>query len=171
MKEFFLKLYKKAENFIINVAFDKSDRPLSFMELLKANKIYDDKMSPQGQIPGIRLNLTKSFIIFVLLWHIVIIPVLILSHGILKDVDCHISIILAVLFTLLFFGTYFVFKEWLYEKMLLKKIKENWEHHFPLFGYEKNHETVSRLYTEALEKGIAKNKMRLFIFDNLSKEE
>ncbi len=171
MRKYFLDIYKKIENLIINLSFDKSDRPLSFMELLKANKIYDDKMSPQGQIPGIRLNLIKSSIIFVLLWHIIIIPVLILSHGILKDVDCHISIILAVLFTLLFFGTYSIFKEWLYEKMLLKKIKENWEHHFPLFTYEKNHEKITQLYTQALEKGIAKNKMRLFIFDNLSKEE
>ncbi len=162
------KLFKKLEDKIINISFDQNTRPLSFIELLKANKIYDDHMPPQGQIPGIRLNTTKAFIIFIILWHLIIIPILTIFHGILTKVDCHLSIILAVLFTLLFFGTFSIFKEWLYEKMLLKKIKDNWEHHFPLFDYEKNHHLVTQIYTQALEKGIPKNKMRVFIFDNLS---
>ncbi|NPA82694.1 MAG: hypothetical protein GXO31_08790 [Epsilonproteobacteria bacterium] len=164
-----IDLYRKIEDKILNFVFDQNDRPLSFVELLKANKIYDDHMPPQGQIPGIRLNLIKTFVIFVLLWHIVIIPIIAATHGILKDVDCHISILLAILFTLLFFGTFAIFKEWLYEKMLLKKIKENWENHFPLLSYENNHLAVTEIYTQALEKEIPANRLRSFIFDNLAK--
>lgn len=168
MIEKFKNAAKNIEDKIIDFVFQVSNRPMSFKELLKANKLYDDKMRIEGNMPGFRILLTRVYLVFVLIWHIIILPLFLILHTPVAKLDCHVSILLAILFTLIFFASFTIFKEWLYQKIALKQIKRDWEHHFPLFSYEKNHKIVTEIFSEALEKEIPQNKMRLFIFDNLS---
>ena len=162
------KIYRKIQNKIIDYVFEVSKRPLSFIELLKINKIYDDKMKIEGNIPGLRLILWRVYLVFIILWNLVILPIVAITHALLAKLDCHLSILAAIVFTLLFFGTFTIFKEWLFEQVTLKLLKKEWRHHFEFFDYEKYHKTVANIYSEALEKGIAKSELRLFIFNNLS---
>jgi len=152
---------------ILNYVFVTANRPLTFIELLKANKIYNEGMSLENEIPVFRLKLSKAYIVFILLWHLIIIPSVLILHSVFAKVDCHISIILAIVFTVLFFATFEMFKEWLFEEMVKKQIQEDWKHHFPLFSYEKNHKHIAEIYTKALEEGVSTNKMRLYIFNNI----
>ncbi len=162
------KIYQKIQKKIVDYVFEVSNRPMSFMELLKINKLYDDKMKVEGNLPGFRLVLWRVYLVFIILWHLIIIPVLIIFHTLLAKLDCHFSILAAIVFTLLFFGTFTIFKEWLYEQITMRLLKKEWKHHFEFFDYEKYHRIVTHIYSEALEKGIPKSELRLFIFNNLS---
>ncbi len=161
-------LIKKIQDKIVDYVFEISDRPMSFMELLKTNKLYDDKMPLEGNIAGFKMNKKKAYLIFFILWNLVILPIVAIFHSIIAKLDCHVSIVLAIVFTLLFFASFSIFKEWLYEEVTLKQIKKNWSHHFPIFTYEKNHKLITQIYTEALEKEIPQHELRVFIFDKLS---
>ncbi len=162
------QLIEKIGDKIVDYVFDISDRPMSFIELLKTNKLYDDKMHLEGNIAGFKINKFKAYLVFFILWNLIILPVVGIFHSLIAKLDCHISIILAIIFTLLFFASFSIFKEWLYEQATLKQLKNNWPHHFPIFSYEKNHKLITQIYTEAIEKEIPQHELRVFIFDKLS---
>lgn len=151
---------------IVDITFERPKYPLRFRELMEANRIYEDNLDI-AQIPGLRFCRLKLYGIYFVIWNLIIIPLALLFHKILAKLDCHIAIILAIIFTLLFFGTYKIFEERIKKRAVLHLIKDAWQRYLPHFPYERYHEKVTQLYKEALDKDIAKNKIEQFIIDHL----
>ncbi len=156
---------------IIPFVFKISDQPMLFRELLQTNKMYDDDMKLEGMVPGFRIRIGRTILVFLIIWHIALIPISLLLHIQIAKIDCHLLIIFAVIFTGLFFATYAMFKEYLIDIMAEKHIRNAWKNHFPHFSYDIHHREVSRLYSEALEKEIPAKEMYLYILNNMISEK
>ena len=157
---------------ILPYIFKVSEQPMLYRELLKANKLYDDKMRLEGNVPGMRIRIGRAILIYAVLWHIFfIIPASAIFHIPLAKLDCHLSIILAVVVTGFFFATYFMFKEWVIDRMTLKRIKEAWSNHFTHFDYNLHHQEVSELYADALDHDVPSKEMQLYILNKLVGEK
>ena len=165
------KIHHFIDNFIIPYVFTKSNEPLLFRELLKANKMYDDGLNLEGKIPGTRIRIGRNIYVFLVLWNIVLFPFSIIFHQILTKIDCHLLIILSVLATGLFFATYSIFKSWMIDRVALMTIKEAWHNHYPHFAYETHHKQVSRLYGKALDKELPTKDIQLYILDHMIEED
>jgi len=168
-------LKKIWENFvdkkIIPYVFECSKHPMRFLELLKANKAYIDGLDPSFTIPGFKLSTIRLYIVYFVLWNIIIIPASLIFHNFLAKLDCHLSIILAIIFTLLFFGTFQIFKEWLIDRVSQRIIKRAWQNHLPHFNYEKYRFKVAQIFSEALDKDIPKYEIERYILDRLVEDD
>lgn len=147
-----------------------SDQPLLLRELLTINKSHDDGLKLEGKIPGLKLRIGRMILVFLIIWNLLLLPLSLLFHKELAKIDCHLLILMAIVFTSMFFGTYMMFKEWLVDRMALLRIKEAWLNHFPHFAYDIHHLEVTGLYREALEKDVPNKELYLFIMNRLSSE-
>jgi hypothetical protein len=152
---------------IIPYVFSLSDGPMLFRDLLKTNKMYQEGLKLEGKIPGFRLSIGRSYLVFVALWHLILLPASALFHTVLAKIDCHLLILMAILFTGMFFATYAIFKEYLIDTVALKIIKNAWANHFPHFDYDLHAKEVANIYSEGLEKEIPHKNMQLYILDRL----
>ncbi|MCK9373207.1 MAG: hypothetical protein M0P91_08410 [Sulfuricurvum sp.] len=152
---------------IIPYIFTLADGPLLFRDLLKTNKMYQDGLKLEGKIPGFKMSVGRSYIVFIIIWHLIVLPTSAIFHKTLIKIDCHLLIIMAVLFTGMFFATYAIFKEYLLDTVALKIIKSAWENHFPHFDYDLHAKEVAKIYSDALEKEIPHKNMQLYIMERL----
>ncbi|BCD61389.1 MULTISPECIES: hypothetical protein [Nitratiruptor] len=159
-------MFEKLLDKIVSIVFIPPKYPMRFRELMEANRVLVDNLSIDT-IPGLKFCRLKLYLIYFILWNLIIIPLALLFHTFLAKLDCHISIILAILFTLLFFGTYKIFENRVKEYAAQKLIKEGWKNYLPHFPYEKYHIEVAQIYKEALDRDIAKHKIEQFIIDKL----
>ncbi|WP_201351820.1 hypothetical protein [Hydrogenimonas urashimensis] len=150
--------------------YTQPKHPMRFNELMKANKLLVDNMPLEGQIPGVKLRLGRAYLFMIVVWNIVLIPLALLFHKLLAKIDCHIAIILAVFFTLFFFGVLQIFKQWTMEKMAEKMIKKAWEIHFPYYDYGTYHTKVAKFYDDAIERGVTGANLEMYIMNALSLE-
>jgi hypothetical protein len=152
---------------IIPYVFTLSDSPMLFRDLLKTNKMYQDGLKLEGNVPGFRFSVGKSYIVFIILWHIAMLPLAVLFHAKLAKVDCHLLIIMAVLFTGMFFAMYAIFKEYLIDTVAHHILKKGWENHFPHFNYDLHAKEVANIYSDSLEKEIPHKELQLYILEKL----
>ena len=152
---------------IIPYVFTLSDAPMLFRDLLRTNKMYQDGLKLEGNIPGFRFSVGKSYIVFIILWHIAMLPLAVLFHAKLAKIDCHLLIIMAVVFTGMFFAMYAIFKEYLIDAVAHKILRRGWENHFPHFNYDLHAGEVATLYTDALDKEIPHKELQLYILEKL----
>ncbi len=155
---------------LLPFVFIISKNPVLFHDLLDANRQIKDNMTPNAGALGYRIHTKNMFIAFLLLVHIVFIfPAVTILHELFVKMDCHLSIISAVVFTGLFFVSYSIFKEYLIERISLKRIKAGWSLHFPLFEYETYGKKVADIYNDAIKKKVPRGELEYFIMSNLSK--
>ena len=152
---------------IIPYVFTLSDSPMLFRDLLRTNKMYQDGLKLEGNIPGFRFSVGKSYIVFITLWHVIMLPPAALFHAKLIKIDCHLLIIMAVLFTGMFFAMYAIYKEYLIDLVAHQILKRGWENHFPHFDYDLHAGDVAKIYSEGLEKEIPHKEMQLYILEKL----
>ena len=158
---------RMTDRYIVPFVFRRSEQPLLLRELLELNKSYDDGMKLEGRIPGYRLRIGRTILTFLILWNVFLLPVSLVFHRELAKIDCHLLIILAIIFTGMFFGTYMMFKEWLIDRVARNRIEEAWKNHFPHFAYDKHHREIAQIYREALEKEIPSKELYLHIMNKL----
>lgn len=156
---------------IIPYVFTLSDSPMLFRDLLKTNKMYQDGLKLEGNIPGFRFSVGRSYIVFIALWHIIMLPPAAIFHHPLTKIDCHLLIIMAVLFTGMFFAMYAIFKEYLIDAVAHKILRHGWENHFPHFDYDLHAKEVAKIYSEALDKEIPHKELQLYILEKLVEEK
>jgi hypothetical protein len=154
---------------IIPYVFKISKHPMMFRELLNANKQYVDGIKLEDAIPGFKVRLGRLYLVFIIIWHMVMLPLVYVGHFFLAKLDCHLSIIFTALATISLFAAYFLFKEWLIDRVALKLIKEAWHNHFIHFDFEKHHQEVAKIYKIALEESIPNSELEYYILSNLSK--
>ncbi|KFN38684.1 MAG: hypothetical protein JU82_10570 [Sulfuricurvum sp. MLSB] len=152
---------------IVPYIFTLSDDPMLFRDMLNTNKMYQDGLKLEGKIPGFRLSIGRSYIVFIALWHLILFPASAIFHSVLAKIDCHLLILMAILFTGMFFATYAMFKEYLIDTVALRIIKKAWENHFPHFDYDLHAKEVAKIYSEALDKEVPHKNLQLYILDRL----
>ncbi len=154
---------------LLPFVFTVSNNPILFQDLLDANRQIKDNLIPNSATLGYKVNTKNMFIAFLILVHIFFIfPGVGILHEILAKMDCHLSIISAIVFTGLFFVSYSIFKEYLIERISLKRIKEAWSLHFPLFDYETYSSKVAEIYNEAIKKKVPRGELEFFVMSKLS---
>ena len=161
-------MFQNIKDKITSYVFTISAQPALLHELLLANKQFNDGMHLKGINLGFRLRLGRTYLVFLLISHIFILPLAFIIHAIFAGADCHISIITAVLFTAILFAFLGMFKEWLYDEISLRRIKDAWKLHFPHFNYQDNKDTVSKIYDISIEQNIPKKDLERFILDGLT---
>ncbi len=159
-------MFEKLLDKIVDIVFEKPKYPMRFRELMEANRILIDNLEVSN-IPGLKFCRLKLYAIYFVLWNVLIIPLTLIFHPFLAKMDCHMAIVLAIIFTLLFFGTYKIFENRIKERAALRLIQEGWKNYLPHFPYEKYHQEVAQIYKEAIDRDIPKQKMEQFIIDRL----
>jgi hypothetical protein len=153
---------------IIKNIYNISKQPIKLPQLLQANQLYNEGMKLDGSKLGFRLRLGRAYVVFLLLAHIVIIPLSFLIHNFFKMLDCHAAIILAIFFTALLFGIFSFFKEWTRDCVAKQRIMQTWVLHFPHFPYEEYNKEIDKIYALAIEENIKDSDLEMFILDKLS---
>jgi hypothetical protein len=159
------------ENFkkrLISYIYNISKQPVKLNELLLANSLFNDGMKLDGSKLGFRLRTGRAYIVFILLAHIVILPLALIAHELFAIIDCHASIILAVFFTAFLFGIFSCFKEWTRDRVTQERIKQMWHLHFPHFPYDEYNKEVSKIYEKAQDEDIRYVDLERYILDKLS---
>jgi hypothetical protein len=152
------------DKYVIGYVFEFSKYPMRFLEFLQANK---DFLTGKDIVFGFRINRIKLYVVYFVLWNAVVLPISMLLHPLLAKLDCHVSIIIAVILTLLFFALFQIFKEYLINRVSKKLLQRSWKNYFPHFEYEKHKEKVAHLFAEALEKDIPKHQIESFIIGGI----
>jgi hypothetical protein len=160
-------MFGKIKKLILDTVFKISPQPVLFSELMIANKQFNEGMHLKGINLGYRLKLGKTYLVFLLLAHVFILPGSYILHEVFATADCHLSIITAVLFTMFLFAFFGMFKEWLFDEIASIRIQHAWKIHFPHFPYEEYKNTVSKIYNEALDEDIQKVDLERYILDKL----
>jgi hypothetical protein len=159
-------------NKIIPYTFAISQSPILFHDLLEANRLIKDGMTPESGSLGYRMKLGHTYILFFILAHIIfVLPAMAIFHIFLTKLDCHLSVIAAVVFTGLFFTSFTIFKEFLLDRISMTRVKEGWKLHFPLFDFETYSPKVAKIYAEAIRKKVARGELEFFIMSEIAKEQ
>ena len=164
-----LKKYTQTQ--IIPFVFMISEQPMLFKELMHANMIYNDGMNLENNMKGFRIRLGRIYLVFLALWLLLLTPPSIIFHTLLAKIDCHALILSSIVFTVLFFSAFALFKAWLIELVSKQLIQEAWKNHFPHFAYDNNTQKVSKIYSHAVESGIANKDLQHYIITKMVSEE
>ncbi len=160
----FENLRLKTISYIYNI----SKQPVKLNQLLNANLLFNEGMKLDGTKLGFRLKLGRAYVVFLLLAHMIIVPIAFITHEMFQVLDCHASIVLAVFFTALLFGIFSFFKEWTRDCVTKQRLKQMWVLHFPHFPYDEYNEEIVEIYQTSLDEEIKQGDLERFILDKLS---
>jgi len=161
-------MFEKQKENIITYIYNISKQPVKLNELLEATLLFNEGMKLDGTRLGFRLRIGRAYVVFILLIHIILIPLAFIAHELFAILDCHASIIVAIIFTSFLFGIFNYFKEWTRDAVTKERIKQMWTLHFPHFPYEEFNIEVSNIYEKAKDDDIKHVDLERYILDNLS---
>lgn len=161
-------MFEKIRLIIIHYIYKISKQPVKLDKLLEANMLFNEGMKLDGTKLGFRLRTGPAYIVFLLIAHIIIIPVAFILHELFAVLDCHASIVLAVFFTAMLFGIFSFFKEWTRDCVTKQRIKQMWSLHFPHFTYDEFNKEVSTIYEDAIKEEIKHADLERYILNKLS---
>lgn len=161
-------MFEKLKENIINYIYNISKQPVKLNELLEANLLFNEGMKLDGTKLGFRLRSARAYLLFLVLIHIIIVPGSIIIHKLFAALDCHASIIVAVVFTAFLFGLFNYFKEWTNDEVSKMRLKQMWMIHFPHFPYNEFNQEVSSIFEKAKDEDIKHVDLERYILDNLS---
>lgn len=152
---------------ILPFVFKISDQPMLFKEFMHTNKIYNDGMNLEYNMIGFKSRLGRIEFLYLSLVILISSPLGFFFHTQLAMIDCHALIISSIVFTILLFSSFTIFKSWLIEQISTKLILKAWKNHFPHFNYKKNSLEVSNIYSHALEDGIHNHDLKRHIITKI----
>ena len=159
----------KLKKMIISYVYIISQQPVKLQDLLMANQLFREGIHLDGDKLGFRLKLGKAYLVFLILVHIILLPMALIAHMFFEKVDCHLSIFLTVFVTGIIFASFGIFKDWLGDEVAKIRIKVMWNIHFPLFKYEDYSDEINQIYLKSIDENIKKQDLERYILDNLSK--
>ena len=161
-------MFTKLKENIISYIYYISKQPVKLNELLEANLLFNEGMKLDGTRLGFRLRTGRAYLVFMFLIHIILIPLSFILHELFAILDCHASIIVAVIATAFLFGIFNVFKDWTRDSVTQERIKQMWTLHFPHFPYDEFNNEVSTIYDKSKDDDIKQVDLERYILDNLS---
>jgi hypothetical protein len=163
-------MFENLKEKIISYIYNISKQPIKFATLLKANQLFNEGMKLDGTILRFRIRLGRAYLVFILLAHIIIVPLAFIAHALFVKLNCHASILVAIFFTAWLFGIFSFFKKWARDNVAKKVIKDAWALHFPYFPYDEYNKKINTIYEQSQKDEITKNDLEQYILDRLSKE-
>ncbi len=154
---------------IISYIYIISQQPVKLQDLLMANQLFSEGIHLDGDKLGFRLKTGRAYLVFLILVHIVLLPIALGGHVIFQHIDCHLSIFLTVFVTGIIFASFGLFKDWLGDEVARIRINMMWNIHFPLFKYEEYSSEINQIYLKSIDENIKKQDLERYILDNLSK--
>lgn len=161
-------MFEKLKIFIVENIYNISKQPVKLSELLSANQAFQEGMKLDGTKLGFRLKLGRAYIVFLILAHIIILPLALIAHNLFVVLDCHASIIMAIFFTALLFGLFNFFKDWTADCVTKQRIKQMWSLHYPHFPFDEFAKDVAIIYEQALKEEIKHSDLERYILAKLS---
>jgi len=161
-------MFAKIKEKIISYIYNISKQPVKLSELLEANALFNEGMKLDGTRLGFRLRTGRAYLIFMILIQFILIPLSFVLHELFAMLDCHASIIVAIVFTAFLFGIFNFFKDWTRDSVTRRRIKQMWVLHFPHFPYEEFNVEVSNIYEKSKDDDIKSVNLERYILDNLS---
>ncbi len=161
-------MFQQLKEKIISYIYNVSKQPVKFTTLLEANQLFNEGMKLDGTILGFRLRLGRAYIVFLLLAHVMILPISLILHELFAILDCHASILLAVFFTALLFGIFSFFKEWTRDAVAQQRIKNAWSLQFPYFPYDEYNNEINKIYEQSQKEDIQKKDLETYLMDKLA---
>ena len=161
-------MFKKLKEIIINYIYIISKQPVKLSELLQANALFREGMILDGTKLGFRLRTTPAYMVFIIMIQFIVIPLAFLAHNLFEILDCHASILVAIMFTAFLFGIFNNLKDWSRDAVTKTRIKQMWVLHFPHFPYEEFNKEIASIYDKAKDHDIKQEDLERYILDNLS---
>jgi len=159
---------KNIFNKILNYVYTTSKQPVLLKDLLVASRQFLNGMEVNGTRLGFRLKLTRAYIVYIAIILIILIPISLITHGLLAKIDSHISIVGGMVITALIFMGFNYFRDMLQNKMTIASIKKAWQLHFPFFAYEEYSLKVNEFFEKAMREEISKRDLQKYILDRLA---
>jgi hypothetical protein len=156
---------------ILDYVFIISNQPVLLQDLLITNDLHIENMRVNNAQLGFRLDVVRSYIIFISIVTLIILPLLYIGHMFLVNMDPHTSILASIIFTAFVFISFNIFREKLIDMMTIKRIKDAWKNHFPYFEYYDYHKKVALLYAKSKKDQISKQELQVYILDSLTKND
>jgi len=161
----------KIKDKIVNFVYKTTEQPIRFKDLLHANSSFNEGMYVDPGKIGFRLNITNAYIAYALIVTICLVPLFLLTHKLLENLDFHISIIGSIFATACVFVGFKFYEDWLRDEITLRQIKKAWTIHFPYFAYEKYSQKVEKIYNDAHKKEMQRKDLQQYVMEELLKEE
>lgn len=162
-----INFHKITEDILLFI-YNISSQPVKLDRLLQANLLFQEGMKLDGSKLGFRIRLARAYLVFFIFIHIIIIPMAIIFHDMIKSLDCHIAIVLAIIFTSFLFGLFSIFKQNIADRISEFRIKQVWKIHFPHFPYKEYSKEVAKIYSKAIQDEIRTSELERYILDNLT---
>jgi len=154
---------------ILNFIFHFSNSYIRLSTLLVANKAQQENLAINIGTLGIGFRNIRFFVLFFALYHIALTPPMYMYHNVLKSQNCHIAILIAMIYMLVFFVLYATCKQYAFKVAIMHQIKYFWKIHFSYFNYNDYAKVINDIYNNSIKEHIAKDKLERYVFDSISK--
>ena len=159
---------KTIKDKILEYVYIISKQPMLLRDLLLSNRQYNEGMHVDPAKLGFRLKLTRAYLVYMGIVSGILLPVSLLTHKPLADIDSHISIIGAVIITAAIFIGFNFFRAWMRDAVTNELIKRSWKLHFPFFSYEEYSKKIEDIFEQSLKDEVPKRELEKYILDNLA---
>ena len=159
---------KKLLSKVLDYVYTTSKQPILLKDMLIASVQFSNGMEVDSSRLGFRLRLTRAYIVYIALVLAIIIPISILTHKPLANIDSHISIIGGMIITASIFMGFNYFMDLLKNTMTKETIKKAWSLHFPFFAYEEYSKDINQFFENAMKEEISKRDLQKYILDRLA---
>ena len=148
---------KTIKDKVLDYVYILSKQPILLRDLLDANRQYNEGMHVDPGKLGFRLNLARAYFVYILLVLAILIPISLLTHKPLANIDPHISIIGAMVITAVIFIGFNFFIAKLRDEITKRQIKKSWKLRFPYFSYDQYNKKIEEISKKDLERYILDN--------------
>ncbi|AXH11206.1 hypothetical protein [Halarcobacter bivalviorum] len=152
---------------VLDYLYILSKQPILLRDLLDANRQYNEGMHVDPARLGFRLKLGRAYFLYILIVLAIIVPISVIMHKPLANIDPHISILGAMVITAVIFIGFNFFRARLRDEITKRQIKKSWKLRFPYFSYEEYNKKIEEIYEQAIKEEISKKDLERYILDNL----
>ena len=152
----------------LDYVYTTSKQPILLKDMLVASVQFSNGMEVDSSRLGFRLRLTRAYIVYIALVLAVVIPISLLTHKPLANIDSHISIVGGMIITAAIFMGFNYFMDLLKNTMTKETIKKAWSLHFPFFAYEEYSKDINQFFENAMKEEISKRDLQKYILDRLA---
>lgn len=158
---------KSLKQKILDYVFIISKQPVLLKDLLDANRQHNEGMHVDPSKLGFRLRLARAYQIYILIVFLIVVPISLITHKMLANIDSHVSILGAMIITAAIFIGFNFFQAKLNDEIAKSQIKKSWKLRFPYFSYDEYRYKIEDIYQKALKEEISKKDLEKYILDNL----
>lgn len=154
---------------VLNYIYNTSKQPVLLRDLLIANRQYKEGMHVEAAKLGFRLRLVRAYFVYVAIVLAILVPLSLLTHKPLANIDPHISILGAMVITAVIFIGFNFFIASTRDAITKEIILKSWKLRFPYFSYEEYSNKIDEIFEQSIKDEISKRDLEKYILDNLSK--